>query len=96
MKEHGSIEQMIKMIKMLLILMTLASVATANDAKIKALMVGTWSDDCGTSTTVYKADGTVVYHLDDRDEVEKWVSKTACLLRQIIRVTRRIISRLSF
>ena len=64
----------------LLILLAMTSIAQANDAKLKKLIVGTWRNDCGTSTTVYKADGTVVYHLDDRDLVEKWDVKDGYLV----------------
>jgi hypothetical protein len=66
--------------KLLLILMTLAMAAHAHpkmsDAKIKALLVGTWRADCGTrststSTIEFKADGTVDYRTDNIP-AEKW------------------------
>ena len=54
---------------MLLILMVLASVAmaqaTMSDAKMKKLLVGTWTVDCTRATTVFHADGT-------SDDSEKW------------------------
>jgi hypothetical protein len=53
----------------LLILMVMASVAMAGDAKIKAMIVGTWTDDCTRKTYVLKSDGTWTGNGDD---LGKW------------------------
>jgi hypothetical protein len=80
--------------RILLILMTLANVAMANDAEIKAMIVGTWRSECdcdgSSNPDVYKADGTLVYNTDatgqagkradGTDAVEKWWVKDGMLV----------------
>jgi hypothetical protein len=56
---------------MLLILMTLASVAMANDAKIKARIVGTWRDFYTQKTCTFQADGEWLTE-DDTGNKEPW------------------------
>jgi hypothetical protein len=56
--------------RFLLILMTLASVAMANDAKMKALLVGTWTNNYDQITNVFRADGT--WLMGDTEPYEKW------------------------
>jgi hypothetical protein len=54
---------------LLLILMTLASVAMADDAKMKKLIVGTWTDVCDRATVIFQSDGKWIGVGDD---TEKW------------------------
>jgi Family of unknown function (DUF5640) len=58
---------------MLLILMVLASAAMADDAKMKALLVGTWKDACdGKTTYVFHSDGKWLMSADDTDPEYRW------------------------
>jgi hypothetical protein len=52
-----------------LTLLVLTSVAMADDAKIKALLVGTWTADCGGETYILKSDGSWT---GDGDDLGKW------------------------
>ena len=64
--------------------MLAAGLATAGDAKIKAMIVGTWRSECNcdgsSKPDVYKSDGTVVIQLNGTDIVEKWWVKDGALL----------------
>lgn len=70
--------------RFILILLTLASVAVAqakmSDAEMKALIVGTWTYECTDATSTYNPDGTIVYHIDGKDVVEKWWVKDGVFL----------------
>jgi hypothetical protein len=76
---------MMKMIMVAAALMLAVGLATAGDAKIKAMVVGTWRSDCNCDGSfkpiVYKADGTLVFNLDGTDFVEKWWVKNGDLVQ---------------
>jgi hypothetical protein len=63
----------------LLILMVLASVAMAGDAKMKALLVGTWTDNCTGKTFVFQPDRKWLMGIDDTDPF-KWDIKGGKLI----------------
>ena len=65
--------------KILLILMVMASTAVANDAKMKALLTGTWTDYCTIDKVIYRADGKLLSRGDDPDP-SKWDIKDGVLL----------------
>jgi hypothetical protein len=50
---------------LLFILMALASVAMADDAKMKKLLTGTWTADCGGKTYIFQSDGKWLMNADD-------------------------------
>jgi hypothetical protein len=58
--------------KMLLMFMVLASVAMAGDAKMKALLTGTWTDPCNHISTVFQSDGKFLWDVNYTDHPEKW------------------------
>jgi hypothetical protein len=62
--------------KLLLILMVLASTAMAGDAKIKALLIGTWENDDG-GTMTFTSDGK--WQFDD-DSEERWDVRSGKLI----------------
>ena len=53
-------------------LVVLASVAMADDAKMKALLVGTWTEDCARKTYIFQSDGKWLMEDVDSPDPYKW------------------------
>jgi hypothetical protein len=66
--------------RMLLILMVLASAAMANDAKMKALLTGTWQTYCTLDKVIFQADGKWLTGGCDDPNPSKWTIKNGELL----------------
>jgi hypothetical protein len=62
-------KKMMIMKKMLLIWMVLASAAMAEDAEMKALLVGDWTSDCNGKAFSFQEDGNQISNSKDP---EKW------------------------